>query len=69
MSRKLFGTDGIRGTVGQHPITPDVVLRLGHAVGRVLKAREPNPTVPRMPSVPNNFRLMCLLLLRQKLRF
>ena len=45
MSRKLFGTDGIRGTVGQHPITPDVVLRLGHAVGRVLKAREPNPTV------------------------
>ena len=45
MSRKLFGTDGIRGTVGQHPITPDVVLRLGHAVGRVLKARDPNPTV------------------------
>ena len=45
MSRKLFGTDGIRGTVGQHPITPDVVLRLGHAVGRVLKAREPHPVV------------------------
>ena len=45
MSRKLFGTDGIRGTVGQHPITPDVVLRLGHAVGCVLKAREPNPVV------------------------
>ena len=45
MSRKLFGTDGIRGTVGQHPITPDVVLCLGHAVGRVLKAREPNPVV------------------------
>ena len=45
MSRKLFGTDGIRGTVGQHPITPDLVLRLGHAVGRVLKQREANPTV------------------------
>ncbi len=45
MSRKLFGTDGIRGTVGQHPITPDVVLRLGHAVGRVLKQAEANPTV------------------------
>ena len=45
MSRKLFGTDGIRGTVGQHPITPDVVLRLGHAVGRVLKRHEPNPVV------------------------
>ncbi|HPZ58743.1 MAG TPA: phosphoglucosamine mutase, partial [Ottowia sp.] len=45
MSRKLFGTDGIRGAVGQHPITPDVVLRLGHAVGRVLKRHEANPTV------------------------
>ena len=45
MSRKLFGTDGIRGTVGQHPITPDVVLRLGHAVGRVLKSQQPNPVV------------------------
>lgn len=45
MSRKLFGTDGIRGTVGQYPITPDVVLRLGHAVGRVLKRQEPNPVV------------------------
>jgi phosphoglucosamine mutase len=38
MSRTYFGTDGIRGAVGQAPITPDFVLRLGHAVGRVLKA-------------------------------
>ena len=37
MTRQYFGTDGIRGTVGQAPITPDFVLRLGHAVGRVLK--------------------------------
>jgi hypothetical protein len=37
MSRRYFGTDGIRGTVGQEPITPDFMLRLGHAVGRVLK--------------------------------
>lgn len=37
MKRQYFGTDGIRGTVGQAPITPDFVLRLGHAVGRVLK--------------------------------
>jgi phosphoglucosamine mutase len=36
MSRRYFGTDGIRGTVGQEPITPDFMLRLGHAVGRVL---------------------------------
>jgi phosphoglucosamine mutase len=37
MSRTFFGTDGIRGTVGQSPITPDFMLRLGHAVGRVLR--------------------------------
>src|SRR5215471_19358323 len=36
MARRYFGTDGIRGTVGQSPITPDFLLRLGHAVGRVL---------------------------------
>ena len=45
MSRTYFGTDGIRGTVGQAPITPDFMLRLGHAVGRVLKAGEAKPTV------------------------
>jgi phosphoglucosamine mutase len=45
MSRKYFGTDGIRGTVGQSPITPDFVLRLAHAVGRVLKKTEARPTV------------------------
>lgn len=45
MSRKYFGTDGIRGTVGQFPITPDFVLRLAHAVGRVLKQSESRPTV------------------------
>ena len=43
--RKYFGTDGIRGTVGQPPITADFVLRLGHAVGRVLKSTEARPTV------------------------
>ncbi len=45
MTRKYFGTDGIRGTVGQAPITPDFVLRLAHAVGRVLKRSEARPTV------------------------
>ncbi|WP_341893381.1 phosphoglucosamine mutase, partial [Variovorax sp. YR752] len=45
MSRTYFGTDGIRGTVGQAPITPDFMLRLGHAVGRVLKASDERPTV------------------------
>ena len=45
MTRKYFGTDGIRGTVGQAPITPDFVLRLAHAVGRVLKQTEERPLV------------------------
>ncbi|MCB4365680.1 phosphoglucosamine mutase [Hydrogenophaga taeniospiralis] len=45
MTRQYFGTDGIRGTVGQPPITPDFVLRLAHAVGRVLKQHESRPTV------------------------
>ena len=45
MSRKYFGTDGIRGTVGQSPITPDFMLRLGHAVGRVLRKTGQRTTV------------------------
>lgn len=45
MTRKYFGTDGIRGTVGQPPITPDFVLRLAHAVGRVLKRSQERPVV------------------------
>ncbi|HNU11935.1 MAG TPA: phosphoglucosamine mutase [Rubrivivax sp.] len=45
MSRKYFGTDGIRGTVGQRPITPDFMLRLGHAVGQVLRRGSEHPAV------------------------
>jgi phosphoglucosamine mutase len=45
MTRKYFGTDGIRGRVGEAPITPDFVLRLAHAVGRVLRRKEARPTV------------------------
>jgi phosphoglucosamine mutase len=45
MTRQYFGTDGIRGTVGQAPITPDFMLRLGHAVGRVLRRTSTRPTV------------------------
>lgn len=45
MTRRYFGTDGIRGTVGQDPITPDFVLRLAHAVGRVLRRSEAEPVV------------------------
>jgi phosphoglucosamine mutase len=43
MSRKYFGTDGVRGTVGTVPITPDFAMRLGYAAGMVLVAREHLP--------------------------
>ena len=45
MAREFFGTDGIRGTVGRSPITPDFVLRLAHAVGQVLRRTQERPTV------------------------
>ncbi|MEO8124213.1 MAG: phosphoglucosamine mutase, partial [Burkholderiales bacterium] len=45
MTRTYFGTDGIRGTVGHTPITADFMLRLGHAVGRVLRQSTDRPTV------------------------
>ncbi len=37
--KKYFGTDGIRGRVGEHPITPEFILKLGWAVGKVLGTR------------------------------
>lgn len=40
MGRKYFGTDGVRGRVGEAPITPDFVMRLGFAAGTALVARE-----------------------------
>lgn len=50
MSRKYFGTDGIRGRVGQPPITPDFVMRLGYAAGKVLLEKIEMPVGER-PSV------------------
>lgn len=43
--RKYFGTDGVRGKVGQFPITPDFALRLGYAAGKVLAAHGSKPAV------------------------
>lgn len=43
MARKYFGTDGVRGLVGQAPITPDFVMRLGYAAGLALVRRENLP--------------------------
>ena len=39
MTRKYFGTDGVRGKVGDFPITPDFVMKLGWAAGQVLTKR------------------------------
>lgn len=43
MSRKYFGTDGVRGRVGEGPITPEFVMRLGYAAGSTLVARDALP--------------------------
>ncbi|HHB11721.1 MAG TPA: phosphoglucosamine mutase, partial [Chromatiales bacterium] len=42
MNQKYFGTDGIRGRVGEVPMTPDFVLKLGWAIGRVLADGRPD---------------------------
>ena len=48
MTRKYFGTDGVRGKVGEAPITPDFVMCLGYAAGKVLvkRARLPGAEHP-----------------------
>jgi phosphoglucosamine mutase len=51
MSRKYFGTDGIRGRVGQAPITPDFVLKLGYAAGKVLSRADIAPPHRERPAV------------------
>ena len=50
MKRNYFGTDGVRGRVGESPITPEMVLRLGHAAGRVFAA-ESASTLGAAPAV------------------
>jgi len=51
MSKKYFGTDGIRGKVGEHPITPDFVMRLGYAAGKVLTSVNSNLAKGAHPTV------------------
>lgn len=51
MSRQYFGTDGVRGRVGDAPITPDFVMRLGYAAGRVLTGMESHLTAGEHPAV------------------
>jgi phosphoglucosamine mutase len=47
LTRKYFGTDGVRGRVGQAPITPDFVMRLGYAAGKALFDRATMPAGER----------------------
>ncbi|HSH54509.1 MAG TPA: phosphoglucosamine mutase [Methylotenera sp.] len=51
MSKQYFGTDGIRGRVGDAPITPDFVMRLGYAAGRVLTSMESHLAKGAHPAV------------------
>jgi phosphoglucosamine mutase len=51
MTRKFFGTDGVRGRVGQAPITPDFVLKLGYAAGKVLSRADVAPPHRSRPAV------------------
>jgi phosphoglucosamine mutase len=51
MTRTYFGTDGIRGRVGQFPITPDFVLKLGYCAGKVLSRADIAPPHRDRPAV------------------
>ena len=51
MSRKFFGTDGVRGRVGTPPITPDFVLKLGYCAGKVLSRADVAPPHRDRPAV------------------
>ncbi len=51
MSRKYFGTDGVRGRVGEHPITPEFVMHLGYAAGKVLAGAGRRPAGTEPPAV------------------
>jgi phosphoglucosamine mutase len=51
MSRKYFGTDGVRGKVGELPITPELVMHLGYAAGKVLAGAGGRPAGSEPPAV------------------
>jgi phosphoglucosamine mutase len=51
MSRKYFGTDGVRGRVGELPITPELIMHLGYAAGKVLAGADVRPSGSEPPAV------------------
>lgn len=46
--KRLFGTDGIRGTANQFPITPDLVLKVGQAMGYILRSQPSRNKIPKV---------------------
>lgn len=55
---RLFGTDGIRGTANQFPMTPDLVLKVGQAIGYLLRSTpRPHATSPRKVVIGKDTRL------------
>ncbi len=55
--RKLFGTDGIRGTANQAPMTPDIVLKVGQALGLLLRNNPERQGTKRMVLIGKDTRL------------
>lgn len=51
MSRKYFGTDGVRGKVGEMPITPEFVMHLGYSAGKVLAEADKKMSKGERPAV------------------
>ena len=54
---RLFGTDGIRGTANQFPITPDLVLKVGQALGVMLRQLPGRQGTKRMVLIGKDTRL------------
>jgi phosphoglucosamine mutase len=57
MAKKLFGTDGIRGTANKFPMTPDVALKVGQALGYLLRVSEQRKNHARMVLIGKDTRL------------
>lgn len=57
-AKKLFGTDGIRGTANQYPMTPDIVVRVGQAIGYLIKTKKiSSPSVTNKVVIGKDTRL------------
>ncbi len=64
MSRRFFGTDGVRGRVGKDPITPEFVMKLGYCAGKVLSRADVAPPHRERPTVliGKDTRISCYML-------